>query len=156
MSAPYETTLTEAMKLAREELAALSELSRWITNVLTDREQVAVYTQNLRSLPVRGKLRFNVSEVDDDAIVRFEGMSMRVGLNQRKTQECTIGFRGNNAIVLVVENGGRFNWHVKINVDAYDPEGRLIQQGFINWEDGGNDNLWPDRRRVYIFKFQTV
>lgn len=119
-----------------------------------DPTPVAAYHQNIGNIPVGALLKFELGNVDDSATVTFEGLSMTKDIKENgatKAKTYPVGVKGENAVVLTTVNSGGHEWCVNLDVSV-NGGGPPI----ISIADGGNDNLWFGRVRIYLFQFNAV
>lgn len=144
-------TAQEAIKFQRELLAAGVEFAHWIGKLLEEMDKPELYGGNIGELPLGTRLRFWLANVDDEATLRCAGLTVPLRIGEGAVEKFhVLRARGEGAIALHVANSGMFNWRADLHVDA-EGIGRIIDHS-----DGGNDNAWPNRKRLYVWKYNVV
>lgn len=145
-------TIDDAIKLCQDTLDKGAAVAQWLTQALQDPEAVTVYHGQVDNVTRGAMLDFTLTDVDDEATLSFSGLVTTCTRGQEYRGSYPVELLGGpQAVGLTVVNSGGFNWSAHLVVNAPGATFNLID-AFPQ----GDDNLYLNRRRIYIWTFFGV
>lgn len=129
----------------------LRDMAQYLAKLAQDAGNQQTYLGRLGTLPAGAPVRFWLGNVDDEAVLRFEGLFKTAALGDAPVDaRHRIGVRGPNVVILELINSGGLSYRADFVMDV-EGAGRKI-----DLSAKGSDLPPLGLKRNYIWRFDGV